>query len=195
MIPPGCRPRCSLSKRQYNFCVNAAPHHRRRQIAPPIWWASWLRMAGHLLSKGLLHGIRSNRRVSSLRRCRELRCRHSRGLRHRPIDRLGSLSLAATHISGSRRRAGAQGPFPGEPGLARPSVDHQHGRLHGAGAEPVQGFLAGLINAAGVAHRMHDLRCPVGSTRHPSGIGPGSRCRLELGPLGRCPSLLAAMTL
>jgi hypothetical protein len=31
--------------------------------------------------------------------------------------------------------------------LARASVDHQHGGLHGAGAEPVQGFLAGLINA------------------------------------------------
>jgi hypothetical protein len=28
--------------------------------------------------------------------------------------------------------------------LARPSVDHQHGRLHGAGTEPVQGLLAGL---------------------------------------------------
>jgi hypothetical protein len=29
---------------------------------------------------------------------------------------------------------------------------------------------------------MHDLRCPVGSTRHPSGIGPGSRCALGAGP-------------
>jgi hypothetical protein len=29
-------------------------------------------------------------------------------------------------------------------GLARPSVDHQHRRLHGAGAEPVQGLLARL---------------------------------------------------
>jgi hypothetical protein len=28
---------------------------------------------------------------------------------------------------------------------------------------------------------MHDLRCPVGSTRHPSGIGPGSRCALGAG--------------
>jgi hypothetical protein len=27
--------------------------------------------------------------------------------------------------------------------VARASVDHQHGRLHGAGAEPVQGLLAG----------------------------------------------------
>jgi integrase len=33
---------------------------------------------------------------------------------------------------------------PGDPGLAWPSVDHQHRRLYGAGAEPVQGFLAGL---------------------------------------------------
>jgi hypothetical protein len=30
-------------------------------------------------------------------------------------------------------------------GMARPSVDHQQRRLHGAGAEPVQGLLAGLI--------------------------------------------------
>jgi hypothetical protein len=29
-------------------------------------------------------------------------------------------------------------------GLARPSVDHQHNRLHRADAEPVQGLLAGL---------------------------------------------------
>jgi hypothetical protein len=28
----------------------------------------------------------------------------------------------------------------GDPGLARPSVDHQHRRLHRVGAEPVQGF-------------------------------------------------------
>jgi hypothetical protein len=28
--------------------------------------------------------------------------------------------------------------------LARPPVDHQHRCLHGAGAEPVQGLLAGL---------------------------------------------------
>jgi hypothetical protein len=28
--------------------------------------------------------------------CRELRCRHSRGLRHRPIDRLGSISKSLT---------------------------------------------------------------------------------------------------
>jgi hypothetical protein len=53
-------------------------------------------MAGHLLLRGLLHGIRRNSRVSSLSRCRKLRCRHPRGLRHRPIDRLSSLSLAAS---------------------------------------------------------------------------------------------------
>ena len=113
MIPPGCRPRRSLSKRQYNFCVNAAPHHRRRQIAAPIWWARWLRMAGHLLSKGLLHGIRRNRRVSSLRRCRKLRRRHPRGLWHRPIDRLSSVSLAT---SSSERQASGVGPMPSAAG-------------------------------------------------------------------------------
>jgi hypothetical protein len=38
-----------------------------------------------------------------------------------------------------------------------------------------------------VAHRMHDLRCPVGfsGTRQASAPAPG--VRLELGPLGRCP--------
>jgi hypothetical protein len=29
--------------------------------------------------------------------------------------------------------------------VARPPVDHEHGGLHGPGAEPVQGFLAGLM--------------------------------------------------
>jgi integrase len=33
---------------------------------------------------------------------------------------------------------------PGNPGLARPSIDHEHCGLHGLGAEPVQGLLAGL---------------------------------------------------
>jgi hypothetical protein len=33
----------------------------------------------------------------------------------------------------------------GDPGMARPSIDHEHRGLHGLGAEPVQGFLAGLI--------------------------------------------------
>jgi hypothetical protein len=67
-------------------------------------------------------------------------------------------------LNGSPRRCrpGAQGPpahaparlrirprqqgarHPGDPGLARTSLDHQHRRLHGVGAEPVQGFLARL---------------------------------------------------
>jgi hypothetical protein len=33
---PRYRPRRSLSKRQYKFCVNAAPQHTPRQIAAPI---------------------------------------------------------------------------------------------------------------------------------------------------------------
>jgi hypothetical protein len=38
-----------------------------------------------------------------------------------------------------------QGPrHPGDPGMARASVDHQHRGLYGAGAEKVQRFLAGL---------------------------------------------------
>jgi hypothetical protein len=34
--------------------------------------------------------------------------------------------------------------YEGEPGLAGASIDHGLGRLHRAGAEPVQGLLAGL---------------------------------------------------
>jgi integrase len=33
---------------------------------------------------------------------------------------------------------------PGDPGMAGPSVDHQHRGLHSAGAEPVQRLLVGL---------------------------------------------------
>jgi hypothetical protein len=35
------------------------------------------------------------------------------------------------------------------PVMARPSVDHRHRRLHGAGAESVQGLLAGLLRSVG----------------------------------------------
>jgi hypothetical protein len=42
----------------------------------------------------------------------------------------------------------------GYSGMARASVEHQHRGLHGAGPEPVQGLLAGLINAgaSGTSH-------------------------------------------
>jgi integrase len=33
---------------------------------------------------------------------------------------------------------------PGDPRVARASVDHEHGGLYAPGAEPVQGFLAGV---------------------------------------------------
>jgi hypothetical protein len=57
------------------------------QVAAAEWAAancgpnqltSCLRMAGHLLPKGLPHGIRRICRVSSLRRCRKFRCRYLR---------------------------------------------------------------------------------------------------------------------
>jgi putative transposase len=35
---------------------------------------------------------------------------------------------------------------PGHPRVARSSINHQNRGLHGLGAEPVQGFLAGLAN-------------------------------------------------
>jgi hypothetical protein len=50
-----------------------------------------------------------------------------------------------------RLRPRQQGPrHPGDPGLARPPVYHQHCCLHGSGAEQVQGLLAGLIDAPAV---------------------------------------------
>jgi hypothetical protein len=33
---------------------------------------------------------------------------------------------------------------PGDPGMARASLGHEHGRVHGSGAEPVQGLLERL---------------------------------------------------
>jgi hypothetical protein len=44
--------------------------------------------------------------------------------------------------------------YPGDPGIVEPSVDYQHGGLHGAGAEPVQGLLERVIRYA--------LHCPSG---------------------------------
>jgi hypothetical protein len=69
------------------------------------------------LLKGLLHGIRRNCRVSSLRRCRKFCCGHPRGLRHRPIDCLGSLSLAANP---------SERPSPGARARPRPGVQGPH---------------------------------------------------------------------
>src|SRR5580700_6637187 len=74
--------------------------------------------------------------------------------------------------------------------MARASVDHQHRGLHSAGAEQVQGLLAGLTErGAGPAYLTHELPRPVGfaGTRQASAPAPG--VRLELGPLGRCPDL------
>jgi hypothetical protein len=143
--------------RRRRAAVTAAPQHTRRQIAAPIRGQARCGWLGHLLSKGPLHGIHRDRCVSSLRRCRKLRRRHPWGLRHRPIDRLGSLrnrhrraptwssTRARTCSACLRLRPRQQGArYPGDPGLARPSVDHQHRRLHGACAEPVQGLSAGL---------------------------------------------------
>jgi hypothetical protein len=66
----------------------------------------------------------------------------------------GGLELKATcwaTPAATPRQQGAR--HPGDPGLARSSVDHQHRRLHGAGAEPVQGLLAGLKGRPGRAKR------------------------------------------
>jgi integrase len=48
------------------------------------------------------------------------------------------LKASAHAPSRLRLRARQQGPrHPGDPGLARPSIDHEHRGLHGLGAEPV----------------------------------------------------------
>jgi hypothetical protein len=65
-----------------------------------------------------------------------------------------SLCLSPIGAAARDRRQGApahqQEPrHPGDPGLARASIDHQHRGLHGAGAEPVQGLLERLISKGG----------------------------------------------
>jgi hypothetical protein len=55
-------------------------------------------------------------------------------------QQVGPACEPAPRASGARTRS--RRPHSGRG--ARPSVDHQHGRLHGVGAEPVQGLLTGL---------------------------------------------------
>jgi hypothetical protein len=40
---------------------------------------------------------------------------------------------------------GNKGHDSSDSGMARPSIDHQHGRLYSLGAQPVQRLLAGLM--------------------------------------------------
>jgi integrase len=54
----------------------------------------------------------------------------------------------------------------GNPGLARPSLDHEHCDLHGLGAKPVQGLLAGLMQV---------WQCPPAPTTG-STTAPATRC-------------------
>jgi Phage integrase family len=44
-------------------------------------------------------------------------------------------------------------------GWLGPPVDYQHGRLHGAGAEPVQGLLKGVIVRKGTTLAIRRLGC------------------------------------
>jgi Phage integrase family len=64
----------------------------------------------------------------------------------------GGLELKAHPHAAPRLRlcSRQQGPrHPGDPGLARTSVDHQRGPLHRASAEPVQGLLADVKERSG----------------------------------------------
>ena len=49
--------------------------------------------------------------------------------------------------------------------MARPSLDHEHGGLHGAGAEPVQGFLAGISWIGACGDRRTGLDTVAGAGR------------------------------
>jgi hypothetical protein len=63
-----------------------------------------------------------------------------------PVDALGPPPREKRCL---RLPAGQKGPrHLGHSGMAWPSVDHQHGRLHGAGSEQVQGLLAGVNSGA-----------------------------------------------
>jgi DNA-binding XRE family transcriptional regulator len=87
---------------------------------------------------------------------------------------LSQLEKAArSYAARLRLRARQQGPrHSGDPGMARASIDHHHRDLHGAGAEPVQGFLAGLIDAPAVDDAGSTAACDCGW--HPD-LGPHYR--------------------
>jgi len=85
-------------------------------------------------------------------------------------------------------------PQPGDPRMARSSLDHKHGRLYSSGAEPVQGFLAGL---SGSRNAIADNRKPGERPPAPwsnngrttrshmwgaTPVHPGLRTRPKVGP-------------
>jgi hypothetical protein len=81
---------------------------------------------------------------------------------HVPSDHL----RRAVHPDACRGAAGRARPrHPGYSGLARASADHQHRRLHGAGAEPVQGLLA-------IDSRSSRMVQPVMKTRSARSVSP-----------------------
>jgi hypothetical protein len=63
--------------------------------------------------------------------------------------------------------------------MARPSVDHVDRGLHRLGAEPVQGFLEGLIGSP--EHRTATIPCPGARSRRQQKTTIGS---IERGFLG-----------
>ena len=75
----------------------------------------------------------------------------------------GAPAHAASRLRLRPRQQGAR--HAGDPGMAGTPVDHQHRRLHSAGAEQVQGLLAGLGNEAGT----QSLRVPLISSARKKG--------------------------
>jgi Patatin-like phospholipase len=104
------------------------------------------------INAGIIAGNPPDKRLERLRRFWTACRLHPSGRVRSPNER-------------PRSPCGAQ--HPSYSGLARPSLDHQHGRLHGAGAEQIQGLLDGLtrrearrvdLRAADSLHRLRDRR-------------------------------------
>jgi hypothetical protein len=97
----------------------------------------------------------------------------------------GPPAPAAARLRLRPRQQGAR--HPGDPGMARAPVDHQHRCLHGPGAEPVQGLLAVsplMIHPRRAGRVLREVSCQRPS---PSGLPattPASKLRRQRRALG-----------
>ena len=69
-------------------------------------------------------------------------------------------------------------------GMARPPVDYEHRGVHGPGAEPVQGFLAGLMPRSATDGGAHWCIGSVGDLIRAPALGQCSSARLGLNLAG-----------
>jgi hypothetical protein len=93
----------------------------------------------------------------------------------------GSLNRSMPNEDHHNRWRGHDTRRPGDQGLARAPVDHQHRGLHGAGAKQVQGLLAGLSARPQTERSVPSL---IPSSVPDVSKAPVRRRRLRLRPLG-----------